>query len=179
MNSTPAWRPSRRRDLPEIARVSAIVHPGLKERPEVLAEKFHLFPTGCFSLEFEGALAGYAISHPWRSLDIPPLDRYLHSLPSEPACLYLHDVAILPAARGHRSTERLMALLQTVAGEEGLSSIALTQVYGTVGFWARQGFHDVSEPGMARQLASYGDDARYMVKGAHGRGAGARYSVRE
>lgn len=51
-----------------------------------------------------------------------------------------------------------MALLQTVAGEEGLSSIALTQVYGTAGFWARRGFHDVSEPGMARRLASYGAD---------------------
>lgn len=72
-----------------------------------------------------------------------------------------------------------MALLQTVAGEEGLSSIALTQVYGTAGFWARRGFHDVSEPGMARRLASYGGDARYMVEGMHGRGDRARYSARE
>jgi hypothetical protein len=31
-------------------------------------------------------------------------------------------------------------------------------------FWARNGFEVQNPPGMAEKLASYGDDARYMVR---------------
>jgi Acetyltransferase (GNAT) family len=98
-----SWRPLTQGDLPEVDRIADAVHTELPERLEIFLEKFRLFPGGCFALEQEGKLVGYGISHPWTLNEIPPLDSFLKALPDPATCLYLHDVAIIPEARGHRS----------------------------------------------------------------------------
>jgi acetyltransferase (GNAT) family protein len=91
------------KDLPEVDRIADAVHTDLPERLEIFLEKFRLFPEGCFALEQDGKLVGYGISHPWTLNEIPPLDSFY---PIQ--CLYLHDVAIIPEARGHRSADNLI-----------------------------------------------------------------------
>ncbi|WP_330083218.1 GNAT family N-acetyltransferase [Methylocystis iwaonis] len=160
----PLWRAMRPGDLEEVCRIAVGVHPGLPERQEVFEEKFRLFPAGCFALEQGGSLVGYAISHPWMLFEIPPLDAFLERLPSPPDCLYLHDVALIPAARGRGAAAQLMDRLRLLASREGVGFIALASVYGTGGFWRAMGFAAASSDRLAEKLQSYGPSACYMVK---------------
>jgi len=157
------WRAMRLEDLPRVSSVAELVHPNLPERPEVFEEKFRLFPAGCFALEANRALVGYAISHPWRLHDIPPLDAFLGTPPASPDCLYLHDVAVLPAARGHGAAAGLLERLREVARGQGVHAIALTSVSDTERFWNRLGFEAVSKGRLEEKLDCYGAGACYMV----------------
>jgi ureidoglycolate lyase len=162
--SAPRWRPMRAGDLARVKAVSDIVHRGLPERIEVLAEKRALFPQGAFVLERDGALEGYALSHPYRLAALPALDTLLGALPDDADCLYLHDIAILPASRGHGSARAMVNVLAALATRWGFRALALTSVYGTEKFWASCGFAEHDAPGMAGKLASYGGPARYMTR---------------
>jgi hypothetical protein len=76
-----SWRRLRTSDLADVAHISEQIHPDFPERPEVFAQKAELFPAGCFVLEKQGAVCGYAIGHPWWLDDIPPLDSFLDAVP--------------------------------------------------------------------------------------------------
>lgn len=158
------WRAMRPEDLPGVCALAEIAHPGLPERREVFEEKLRLFPAGCFTLSRDGALAGYGISHPWTLHDIPSLDAFLGGLPPAPDCLYLHDVAAAPAARGHGAAAALILRLCDTARREGLAFLALTSVHGTRDLWARLGFSAASGDAAASRLRSYGPEAAYMVR---------------
>ncbi|MCQ4161332.1 GNAT family N-acetyltransferase [Roseomonas sp. GC11] len=158
---TARWRPMRAADLPAVLAIADQVHTGYPEDAAVLAERQRLFPAGCWLLEGEGAAPwGYALSHPWHARRPPPLNTPLGALPEAPGCFYIHDVALLPAARGQGAAGRLMPLLRMAAGS--LPGMALVAVHGSVPFWQRQGFRVVEAPELAAKLASYGQDARYM-----------------
>lgn len=163
MKNRPLWRQSVDEHLQAIRAIADVVHPTLKERPEVLAEKCHLFPSGCFSLWFNDEVLGYAISHPWRLHDVPPLDAFLQGLPGDADCLYLHDIAILPGARGYGSTAALVKLLEKVAATLDLPFLALTSVYGTEAFWTRFKFHRSGKM-TGDGIASYGGASCYMIR---------------
>lgn len=158
------WRPATADDLPSIHDISIKVHPDLPERHEVLAEKFALFPQGCFLLARGCFPSGYAIAHPWTLYDVPALDSFLIRLPPQPDCLYLHDVALLPSARGDGQAQRLIEKLVSLARTEGLGRLALTSVYGTHRLWGALGFQDSPAPIAESNCASYGDQARYMIR---------------
>jgi GNAT superfamily N-acetyltransferase len=157
----PAWRAMRAGDLPDVERISAIVHPGYPERDEVPAERLRLFPEGCLIARPAWAPVGYAIAHPGVLGRPPPLDTLLGALPRDADCLYVHDVALLPEMRGQGLGEAAVAALMDVARRTNLGLLALTAVNNSTAFWARQGF--VIAP-VAKSLASYGADAVYMAR---------------
>ena len=157
----PYWEPCRRENLDAMAAIEEEIHAAMRERRAVQEEKVALFPRGCFCLHMGDGIVGYAVSNPWRLHESPPLDTFLKALPVPATCLYVHDVAILPKARGFRSAATLLELLEALAKEEGLPAIALTSVYGTEGFWASLGFERSRAHGADR---SYGDGAVYMTK---------------
>ncbi|WP_424361332.1 GNAT family N-acetyltransferase [Methylocystis parvus] len=159
----PVWRPLRFEDLDPLCGVAAAVHPSLPERREVFEEKLRLFPAGCFALDSAGALAGYAISHPWRLYEVPPLDAFLERLPDASDGLYLHDVAVTPAARGHGAGAALIERLSDIARKKGLGAIALTSVYGSDALWRKLGFEAALDNRLAGKLNSYGSSATYMI----------------
>ena len=148
--------------MPAIDRIAHSIHT-MHERADVLAEKIALFPGGCRMLVGDGAVCGYALAFPWRVADVPPLDSYLEAIPDDADCIFIYDVAILPAARRHGATGRFVAHAEDLAEDRGLSRLALVSVYGTYPFWARRGFELTPLPDPAAKLASYGDTARYMV----------------
>jgi GNAT superfamily N-acetyltransferase len=115
-------------------------------------------------LERGGEVLGYAIAHPWTQGSIPQLDTLLGALPDDADCLYLHDIAILPAARGHGSARDMVDRLAEVARARGLRALALTSVYGTQDFWSSCGFVAAPTRDMADKLASYGGPAIYMMR---------------
>jgi GNAT superfamily N-acetyltransferase len=158
--ATPAWRPMRAGDLPDVDRIAAIVHPGYSEREVVPAERLRLFPAGCLIAPRGETVIGYAIAHPGIVGQPPALDSLLGALPDGADCLYIHDVALLSDARGQRLGAAVVGILAAIANHNGFACLALTAVNKSADFWSGQGF--AAAPG-GKSLASYGDDAIYMV----------------
>ena len=151
------WRSMRAVDLPAVDRIAAVVHPGFPERPAIPAERLALYPAGCLVLERGGAVVGYAVSHPWHDGKPPALDMLLGRLPATPTTYYVHDLALLPEARGNGAAA--VALLVVQAARENLATLSLVAVNNSVGFWQRQGFA-VTGPAPA----SYGAAACCMAR---------------
>ena len=99
------WRLTTTVDLVDIQKIANVAHPDLSEQPEIFAEKLASFPEGCFVLVNNGAVLGYAFVHPWRLNEVPKLDAPLLALPRNPECILIHDVAVLPEARGKGASE--------------------------------------------------------------------------
>jgi GNAT superfamily N-acetyltransferase len=159
-----SWRPVTTNDLLDIQRIGDKIHPDLHERPEVFAERFRLFPEGCFALVQSQRVVGYGLSHPWFLYDIPPLNQLLGSIPPFPECLLIHDVAVLPQARGHGAAGILIGLTANVARKRGIPRLALVSVYETWPLWTRLGFEVIVDDSLIDKLKSYGQSARYMIR---------------
>lgn len=159
------WQPMSAADIDAVVAIADVVHPGFPENRSVLAERLRLYPDGCFMLcgEADGNPVGYALSHPWEAAGVPLLNCKIGELPV-PEVYYIHDIALLPEARGLRASNHAVALIETAAARLGLQRIALVAVNNSAAFWQRHGF--IPEPGekWSLKLASYGDDAAYMVK---------------
>ncbi len=158
-----SWRPAAAKDLLDIQRIADQIHPDLHERPEVFAERLLLFPEGCFALVRNRRVVGYGLSHPWLLNSIPPLDQFLGSIPRSPECLLIHDVAVLPQARGQDAAGILVRLAAKLARKRGIPRLALVSVYGTLPLWTRLGFEVIPNGSLTDMLESYGESARYMI----------------
>jgi Acetyltransferase (GNAT) family len=159
-----SWRNATTSDLDAIKRISDVIHATLPERLEIFEEKFRLFPPGCRVLCRQAEIVGYGFSHPWLQNSIPPLDEFLKVLPPHPDCMFIHDVVVLPAARGHNASGKYVGRIVSVGRSVDVRMIALVSVYSTGPLWARHGFTVAEAPCLREKLRSYGPDARYMVR---------------
>jgi ribosomal protein S18 acetylase RimI-like enzyme len=158
------WRAMTLIDLPAVMATAAQVHPGYPEDEAVFAERLELAPQGCLCLGDGGALAGYVVSHPWQTGQPPALNTLLGTIPADVADWYIHDLALLPQARGSGAGGSIIAYLADLAASAGCTRLALVAVNDSVGFWEHHGFRAVHDVALARKLASYDDAARYMVR---------------
>lgn len=160
------WRPMIAADLPAVIELALRIHPDFPERPEVLTEKFQLFPRGCFVLDRADArICGYCFSHPWQAGAPPALDTMLRTLPQHPDVYFLHDLALDACARGNNFAAGLMPRLVDVARSGPARRIVLVAVGGSAPFWARTGFHAIpDETIQAAARAKYGDGAVQMER---------------
>ncbi len=158
------WRAMTAGDLGAVATIAREVHAAHPERDDVFAERLALFAPGCLVLSRAEAALGYAIAHPWLRRDPPALDTLLGALPARPDCLYLHDVALRPVARGAGWGAVLVKRLVQLARREGLARLALVALSGTASFWRAQGFVPASPPAPAAKLAGYGGGALAMQR---------------
>lgn len=158
------WRAMTEADLAAVQALADAAHPGLAERPEVFADKRARFPDGCRVLAAGEAVLGYGFAHPWRLHAVPKLDAPLGALPARPDCLYLHDVVVAPAARGHGAAAAYVADMAALARARGLPTLALVSVHETWPLWQRHGFAVVDRPGLVTVPRDYGPSARYMVR---------------
>ena len=160
--SSAIWRPAADGDVDAICEIERRTHPHLFERPEVHAEKIALFGEGCRILAAGPSTLGYAISYPWRVDDIPATDRLLGALPDEPDCLFIHDVALLPHARGRGAGKAFVQRASALARARNLRWLALVSVYGTHPLWGGMGFAVEEASRFSEALEPYGQTARYM-----------------
>jgi GNAT superfamily N-acetyltransferase len=151
----------READLAAVSAISDAVHGRFTEPVAVYAERLALYPSGCRVLERDGEVAGYVIAHPWHR-DVPPkLGAMLGGIPADADAYYLHDIALLPDARGSGVGKAALDFARAQARALGLSDIALMAVGGADRFWAARGFAYVP-----RDVdPSYGADA-YLMLGA-------------
>jgi GNAT superfamily N-acetyltransferase len=140
-----SWRPMLVPDLAAVETIAAIVHPAYPEDIAVLAEKRELYPAGCMIFGQSGEVSGYLFSHPWRRGAPPKLGNRLGSIPSDADTYYLHDIALLPSARGTGAGRSAMALVVEMAQAAGCRDITLIAVSGADSFWAAQGFTSSGE----------------------------------
>ncbi|KAL3456514.1 acyl-CoA N-acyltransferase [Aspergillus heterothallicus] len=172
------WRPLTPADIPSLMAIADKIHSALPERPEIFAERIALYPAGCLALETTTAnnnddnvsskprMVGYAISHPIRRRQPPELDTLLGEIPADADAYYIHDVAVVPEARGMGYAGQAVEKLLGVAG--GFEVVCLVSVYGTQGFWGRFGFKpvdmDVGDQGLRGKVEGYGGDAVYLER---------------
>ncbi len=158
------WRAATEADVPEIFRISKIIHPDIPERIETYREKLQLSPDSCFVVDEGKSIRGYAITLPWTAKEIPELDTLLGAIPKNASALYVHDVALLPSARSRGLVGELMALMDAAGGKLGLTEISLAAVYGSETTWFQYGFRrmDMSER-LKAQAATYGS-AVFMTR---------------
>ena len=159
-----AWRAMTGYDLGAVSTIANQVHPGFFEAEDVLAEKFTLYRNGCYLLEIGERPAGYVLSHPWKSGDLPALDTLLGTLPEAADTFYIHDLALLPLTRGVGAAGQIVAALSKHARVMGFPTMSLVAVNNSLPFWTRQGFVAQDRPDLAAKLRSYEEGARYMVK---------------
>ncbi|MBF9195261.1 GNAT family N-acetyltransferase [Microvirga sp. BT290] len=160
------WRPMTALDLNQVQSLADAIHVSHPEDPEVLAERQHLYPEGCFMLVEDERAIGYALTHPWRFAEPPPLNRLLGAVPSPATTYYIHDVALLPIARGKGYAAQLTDRLVAHSREAGFDNLSLVAVNKSQVFWEKAGFRVVAVPDLGPKLASYGPDAALMVRDA-------------
>lgn len=165
------WRAMEAADLDRVMDIAAVVHPDYPEERTVFAERLALFPDGCLMALADDATVGYAVMHPGTLGAPPPLDSPLGALPESPDCLYLHDVALLPAARGLGLGVSALERMEALAERRGFAWLALTSTPKARAFWDRNGFAPFEAGGgaaLAAKLASYGGGMAYMTRRVRG-----------
>ncbi|MET0530517.1 MAG: GNAT family N-acetyltransferase [Microvirga sp.] len=159
-----SWRPMTSGDLAHVQVLADTIHVEHPEEPHVFSERLRLYPQGCAVLEVDGRLIGYALTHPWRYGEPPSLNSHLEHVPSDATTYYVHDVALLPEARGMGYAVRIGEWLVDHAARGGFPNLSLVAVNGSQPFWERLGFRVAAIPGLASKLLSYGPDAVLMVR---------------
>jgi hypothetical protein len=157
------WLPLSENDLANVMRIAQIIHPQLFEQISVFAEKINYCPEACLKWTANQQLYGYGLAHPWQLYSIPKLNHLLSPSFSEMNCIYIHDVAILPSARGFNATEKYINYLKGLAISLQINYLALVSVYATEAFWKRLGFDRQSKQNCAASLTDYGNQACYMI----------------
>lgn len=152
------WRAMTAADIAEVQRISDMIHPDYPERDDVVTEKLMLSPSTHFmAIDEGGVVRGYAVAYPWIANDMPQLDVFIRKLPDKPTVLYIHDVALLPSARGGPLVSDLLRSLSKIARAQGLTGLTLSAMYGSEAAWFRHGFWRVEARGqLVDQLAPYG-----------------------
>ncbi|KAH7384495.1 hypothetical protein BKA66DRAFT_462316 [Pyrenochaeta sp. MPI-SDFR-AT-0127] len=164
---TIAWRGLSANDIHSLVRVANKIHPDLPEDDQVFKERIKLFPEGCLALaeegEVGGELYGYIISHPIIRHQPPALNQMLGQIAPEADQYYIHDLVILPQARGCGFAQKCLDKIFAIAGR--FSTTSLVSVYGTASFWSRFGFtaQDIDET-LKEKLLNYGEDAVYLER---------------
>lgn len=160
------WRSMRRADLSEVDRLADKIHASFPEDPAVFAERLDLYPSGCFILEgADGAVQGYAVTHPWHFKMPPALNVMLSALPAHPTTYYIHDVALDPIVRGGGAASRVVQQIIQHAQDTSAANMSLIAVNASTGFWARHGFEIFpADAALDTKLKSYEESARFMVR---------------
>ncbi|MET0249259.1 MAG: GNAT family N-acetyltransferase [Sphingobium sp.] len=163
------WRAMKEADLGHVGALSDAVHGRYTEPVETYAERLRLYPAGCFLFEQEGVISGYLISHPWRRMQPPALGGLLGAIPLDADSYYLHDLALLPIARGTGAGASGAGLALDQARQAGFAETCLVAVGGAESFWASRGFEVVPDAAVAAKLhESYGPGVFYMRHRTHG-----------
>lgn len=155
----------REQDIDGVVAVAAACFPDHFEGRACFEERLALFPQGCFALASEAEVKGYCIAYPWPDGAVPPLNSALGVVPEAREAFYLHDLALHPDMRGQGQARPIVERVVADLGAMGARRIALVSVNDTAAFWQGMGFEPVApDDALTRKLASYGPDARYMVR---------------
>lgn len=133
------------------------------ESSESMASKIIASPDTCFVAKDKQEVWGYLLSIPALLGNPPQLDSKVQSVVDAPDCLYLHDLAIHPKARGKGIGQLLIHQFIKTARYQGFRFTSLISIQNSVAFWKKYGFQPVEpDVNLKQKLLSYGENATYM-----------------
>lgn len=152
-------------DLADVLRIQSVCYTELvPESESSFVAKLRASPATCFVASRGGEVVGYLFSIPWHFSTPPRLDMQVCELPESPDCLYLHDLAIAPVARGSGVGQALVAAFLETFERLKVERASLIAVQGSMPYWRQYGFQAVEACDSIRaKLASYGSDVEYMT----------------
>lgn len=164
--STLSIHPACNADLPAILRIQSRCYTAIvPESAQSMGAKLAASPATCFVAQRAGDVIAYLLALPWRFDHPPHLDAPDCVLPEEPDTLYLHDLAVDPAARGSGASQALVKAFLTVLAESGIGRASLIAIQGSAPWWEGHGFRAaLTTPTLDARLAGYGSDVRYMSR---------------
>jgi len=158
------WRLMTSSDLLKVSMIGNGIHVNFFEDPGIFAERYALYPRGCYVLESVNGIQGYIVSHPWYFKKPPALNTLLQSIPQSAETFYIHDVALLAVARGRGYASQIVLRLIEHAQGAGFPNMSLITVNNTRNFWQKHGFRLVEDLSLAAKLQTYENDAHFMVR---------------
>ncbi len=137
----------------------------LYESPALLSQRLQVAANSCWLAENSaGELLAYLFSYPSTDGYVTPLASAF-APSAAPQLLYLHDMAVNPAARGLGLASQLLAMAKQHALSQGLTKLALVAVQGSVPYWQRHGFavvNQLADSAISALAGYHGEQANYM-----------------
>lgn len=159
------WQPMTTDDLDGVDAVARQTFPDHFEEPERFEERLALGQKYCAVLRRpDGAVCGYLLAYPSPFAKLSALNAPIGSSGQNADAVYISDLAVLPEARGSGVTHGVIDRTVRLAKEDSFRAITLVAVNRSVAFWTRHGFQVEERPDFHLTLASYGSDARFMVR---------------
>ena len=125
--------------------------------------KLEASPTTCFIALAAEAPVGYLVAVPIEAGIPPPLHSPDYLVPPDANALYLHDLAVHPAARGAGVAAALIEAYFQAIKRSRAQFASLTAVNDSSSFWERYGFQpEASVASSSGRMATYGESAQYM-----------------
>lgn len=149
--------------LVDVNLIANSIHIDYYENEGVFYERLYLYPNGCFVLMDNNHVQGYVISHPWHLIP-PELNSYLKSIPKSPKTYFIHDIAIVPDARGKKTIHQVMELIEKNIVGTGINNLSLVSIKNTSEIWIKFGFKIINDDIYKPYIGSYNDGAHFMMK---------------
>ena len=161
----PILMPFAPRHLPEALRLQSQVYPAFLVEPEdAFASRCATAAPYCLAAEVDGTLVAYLLAHGWPREAPAPVGAVLDPEIRGDA-LFLHDLAVSPAARGTGIGRALVDHAFALASRDGLRWAELIAIEGAAPFWSGLGFAPGSpSPELAAKVAGYGPLAQWMAR---------------
>lgn len=161
-------RPMQPEDLSDILQIQSACYTEVEpESCQSLLAKLRASPSTCFIASHRGEIIAYLIALPCRFNNPPSLNALSCEVPADPDCLYLHDVAVSPSARGAGVARSLVENFFRQLGELKLARATLIAVQGSVPYWRQFGFESVKLTGsLLAKIETYGIQVEYMQRSA-------------
>lgn len=152
-------------ELEDITRIQRECYPDdLIESAESFAAKISAHPDFCFMVIQDNVAKAYIIALPWIAGKMLELDSSKYKVPPEADCVYIHDIAVAPAARSFGVSRKLLNAVLDAALEKGYKRVCLVAVEGAEAYWERHGFEVwQADAELRNKLAAYGESATYMT----------------
>lgn len=159
-------RPMRAEDMASVLEIQSCCYDETKlESEQSFLAKLRASPTSCFVALVPDRLAGYLVAVPAEAGSPPPLNSPSFAVPPTADALYLHDLAIHPAARGAGVAAALIEAYFQALEQMKAQFACLTAVNDSTSFWERYGFRVATPTGSAAgHMETYGEEARYMSR---------------
>lgn len=134
------------------------------ESAESMISKIHISPETCFvAKDSQDDIKGYLLSIPATLGNPPQLHSETQVIDQHADCLYLHDLAIHPKARGMGVGKLLFQHFAKIAYQKQFQHASLISIQNSVSFWKKYGFSPITpDKALQEKLKTYGDNATYM-----------------
>lgn len=154
------------RDIYSVLEIQRESYPdSMNESQSTIQLRLQQAPLYSWVFEHGSEVLAYLIAYPSVKDKITALGADF-DIPSQPDCLYLHDLAVSKRAVGMGVGKQLIAAAWRFGLEQRLASSALVSVQNSCAFWEKFGYgvQENLNANARLNLASYPNEALYMVK---------------